>query len=113
VTRAEVEACAMAHPAATRVTLWGRLDVYKVRGKVFASCGEADGLSFKATQIAYAVLTDGGPGRPAPGFVPGAWVNIALGDLDADEARDWIATSYRLAAAGLTKKQRLELGIAG
>jgi predicted DNA-binding protein (MmcQ/YjbR family) len=112
VTRGEVEACAMAQPSATKVTLWNRLDVYKVRGKVFASCGEADGLSFKATEIAYAVLTDGGPGRPAPGFVPGSWVNIPLAELEPHETAGWIETSYRLAASGLPKKQRLELGLA-
>jgi predicted DNA-binding protein (MmcQ/YjbR family) len=102
----------MAQPSATKVTLWDRLDVYKVCGKVFTSCGEADGLTFKATEIAYAVLTDGGPGRPAPGFVPGRWVNIALADLAVAEGAGWIETSYRLAAAGLPKTQRRALGLA-
>lgn len=102
----------MAQPGATKVTLWGRLDVYKVGGKVFASCGDADGLTFKASKIAYAVLTDGGPGRPAPGFVPGSgWVNIALSEVGPDDARGWIENAHRLAAAGLTKTARRELGL--
>lgn len=102
----------MALPAATKVVLWGRQDVYKVRGKVFAICGEADGLSFKASQIVYAVLTQDGPGRPAPGFVPGHWVNLSLSEVDREDAEGWIAGSHRAAAAALTRKVRAELGLA-
>ncbi|WP_068877569.1 MULTISPECIES: MmcQ/YjbR family DNA-binding protein [unclassified Phenylobacterium] len=110
MTPQEIQAVAMALPDATRITLWRRQDVYKVRGKVFAIC-EADSLSFKATEIAYEVLTREGPGRPAPGFVPGHWVNIPLSGLERDETAGWIETSYRLAAAGLTKAARRELGL--
>ncbi|HEX7887440.1 MAG TPA: MmcQ/YjbR family DNA-binding protein [Phenylobacterium sp.] len=110
-TLADVQRAAMASPGATQVTLWGRLDVYKVRGKVFASCGEHEGLSFKATPIAYEVLTRDGPGRPAPGFIRGAWVNIPLSRLDPGEAMGWIETSYRLAIARLSKMARAELGL--
>lgn len=110
MTTDEVEAAAMALAGATKITLWRRQDVYKVRGKVFAIC-ETDSLSFKATEIAYEVLVRDGPGRPAPGFVPGHWVNMPLAQIEADEAAGWIETSYRLAAAGLTKKARAELGI--
>ena len=115
IGRAEVEAIALALPEAAKVVLFkARLDVFKVRGKVFAVCAEADGLTFKATEIAYAVLTEDGPGRPAPGFQPGRghWVNIPLSEIDPDEAADWLATSYRLAAGSLTRKARAELGIA-
>lgn len=112
MTRAEAEAAALALPAAAKVTLWGRKDVYKVHGKVFAIWDERDGLSFKATEIAYAVLTDGGPGRPAPGFIPGGWVAIAPDEVELAEGADWIKTSYRLAATGLSRKQRAELGLA-
>ena len=112
MTPAQIQAVAMALPGATHVRLWDRLDVYKVRGKVFASCAEGQGLSFKATEIAYEVLTRDGPGRPAPGFTPGHWVAMPLAELEADETAGWIETSYRLAAAGLTKKARKELGLA-
>jgi predicted DNA-binding protein (MmcQ/YjbR family) len=112
-TRAEVQALALAQREATQVTLWGRTDVYKVRGKVFGVCGEADGLSFKATEIAYAVLTQDGPGRPAPGFAKGRWVNLPLAELSRSEAADWLATSYRLVAAGLPRRAQAELGVAG
>lgn len=114
IGRAEVQALALAHREATQVVLFrGRTDVYKVRGKVFGVCSEADGLSFKATEIAYAVLTEDGPGRPAKGFAKGHWVMVPLSELDRAEAADWLATSYRLAAAGLTRKARAELGVEG
>ena len=87
---------------------------YKVRGKVFGVCGDKDGLTFKATEIAYAVLTEDGPGRPAPGFTPGkgGWVNLPLSEVSSEDAEDWLGTSYRLAAGSLTKKARAELGVA-
>lgn len=112
ISRADVQAMALAQQEATLVVLFrGRTDVYKVRGKVFGVCSEADGLSFKATEIAYALLTQDGPGRPAKGFAKGHWVMVPLSELNRDEAADWLATSYRLAAAGLTKKAQAELGI--
>ena len=114
ITPGEVQALALAHRQATHVVLFrARLDVYKVRGKVFGVCGERDGLTFKATEIAYAVLTEDGPGRPALGFAPGKgnWVNMPLSEVSREEAGSWLDTSYRLAAAGLTKKVRVELGL--
>ena len=112
MTREEVGRKALALPAATRVVLWDRLDVYKVGGKVFASCGEAEGLSFKASEIAYVVLTEDGPGRPAPGFARGRWVNLPLADCAAGDVTEWLAASHRLAVDGLSRAVRLELGLA-
>jgi len=102
---------ALAKPGATLITLWDRLDVYKVARKVFASCGVAEGLSFKTTEIAFAVLTETGRGRRAPGFAWGRWVNVPIDGLAREEAVDWIATSHRLVAAELPRKARLELGL--
>lgn len=110
MTPTEIEAIATALPGGTKITLWGRQDVFKVRGKVFAIC-EADSLSFKASEIAYHVLVEDGPGRPAPGFVPGHWVAVPLMGLDETDAADWIAISHRLAASGLSGKARAELGL--
>lgn len=112
ITCGEVEALAMALPAAHKVRLWDRLDVYKVTRKVFAACDEADGLVFKASAILYALLTEDGPGRPAPGFVPGAWVAVPLSEVEPGDAAEWIARSHGFAVAGLTRKARQELGIA-
>ncbi len=111
MTREEVAQAAMALPAATRIVLWDRLDVYKVGGKVFASCGDGEGLSFKASEIAYAVLTEDGPGRPAPGFARGRWVNLPLADCAAWEVTEWLAASHTLAAESLGRAVRRELGL--
>ena len=110
----EVEAVALALPEAVKIVLFrDKLDVYKVRKKVFCVCGAARGLTFKATEIAYAVLTEDGPGRPAPGFAPGKghWVNLPLSEAEREDVEGWLVTSYRLAAGTLTKKARAELGV--
>lgn len=111
MTADEVEACCLALPGAHKVRLWGRLDVYKLSGKVFATCGEPDGLSFKASDILYAVLTESGPGRKARGFTPGAWVAVPLAETDAQDAAGWIALSHGYAAAALTRKARAALDL--
>ncbi len=41
-------------------------DAYKVGGKMFALIGAEGGLSFKVSDIAYAVLTEEGRAAPAP-----------------------------------------------
>ena len=112
MTREEVEALAMALPAATKVVQWGGADVYKVGGKVFAICGLAGGLSFKVTEIGFMVLTDDGPGRQAPYLAKGHWVLVDLGSFTPDEAGTWLATSHELIAAKLTRKLRAELDLA-
>ena len=113
ITRDEVMALALAHPAATHVRLWGRSDVYKVGGKVFATCGLGDeGLSVKVSAIGWAVLTEGGPGRQAPYFARGHWAFVALDDLTFDEAKNWIGASYDLVSGKLTRAARRELGLA-
>ena len=111
VTRAEIEACALALPAATKVVQWGGSDVYKVGGKVFVICGLAGGLSFKVSPIGFEVLTRGGPARQAPYLAKGHWVIVDLDDLDPEDGRGWISTAHGLIAAKLTRKLRAELGL--
>ena len=112
ITRQDVMELALGHPAATHIRLWGRTDVYKVGGKVFATCGLGDeGLSVKVSPIGFAVLTDDGPGRQAPYFARGHWAFVALADLTHDEAKNWIDASYELVTRKLTKAARAELGL--
>lgn len=112
MTREEVEALALALPAATKVVQWGGSDVYKVGGKVFAICGLRGGVSFKVSEIGFMVLTDeGGPGRQAPYLAKGQWVIVGLDDLALEDAEGWIATAHSLIAGKLTKKARQELGL--
>lgn len=111
MTREEVQACAMALPAATHVVQWGGSDVYKVGGKVFAICGLRGGLSFKVSPIGFEVLTRGGPARQAPYLAKGHWVIVDLEDLEPSDAIGWIETAHGLIAAKLTKATRAELGL--
>lgn len=112
MTREEVEACALALPAATKVVQWGGSDVYKVGGKVFAVCGLQGGLAFKVSEIGFVVLTeDGGPARQAPYFAKGHWVLVDLDDLETEDASGWLATAHSLISAKLTRKARAELGL--
>lgn len=112
MTREEVEAIALALPAAEKVIQWGGSEVYKVGDKVFAICGLRGGLSFKVSEIGFMALTDeGGPGRQAPYLAKGSWVIVDLDDAGADEARGWVAASHELIAAKLTRKARAEHGL--
>jgi len=112
MTREEIQAVAMALPAATHVVQWGGSDVYKVGGKVFAVVGIANGLAFKVSEIGFVVLTDeGGPGRQAPYFAKGHWVIVDIDGTDIEDAAGWIATSHSLIAAKLTQRQLVELGL--
>jgi predicted DNA-binding protein (MmcQ/YjbR family) len=111
-TPEEIEAVALALPAATKVVQWGGSDVYKVGGKVFAVCGLQGGLAFKVSEIGFVVLTeDGGPARQAPYFAKGHWVIVDLDDLDAEDVAGWLATAHSLVAAKLTRAARAELGL--
>jgi predicted DNA-binding protein (MmcQ/YjbR family) len=111
MTREDIEAVALALPAATKVVQWGGSDVYKVGGKVFAICGLRGGLSFKVSEIGFEVLTVDGPGRQAPYLAKGHWVIVDLEDLDPDDAPGWIETAHSLIAAKLTRALRAELGL--
>jgi predicted DNA-binding protein (MmcQ/YjbR family) len=111
LTREEIEACAMALPAVTRVVQWGGSDVYKVGGKVFCVCGLRGGLSFKVSPIGFEVLTSGGPARQAPYFAKGHWVIVDMDDLDGEDVAGWIAAAHGLVAAKLTRAARADLGL--
>jgi predicted DNA-binding protein (MmcQ/YjbR family) len=111
VTREQIEAFAMALPAATKVVQWGGSDVYKVGGKVFAICGLSGGLSFKVSPIGFVALTEGGPGRQAPYCAKGHWVNVALDGAPDDDIADWLVNAHTLIAAKLTRTAKRELGL--
>ncbi|RRN65187.1 MmcQ/YjbR family DNA-binding protein [Caulobacter sp. 602-1] len=109
------EAC-LALPGATMSVQWGDDHVFKVGGKMFAVRGEGvtlgGGISFKASDVAFEVLTQTGRARPAPYLARARWVHFAeLGELDADEVADWVRSAHGLVAAKLTRRLRAELGL--
>jgi predicted DNA-binding protein (MmcQ/YjbR family) len=114
VTPAAFDAACRALPGVTMDRPWGDDEVYKVGGRMFAVYGPAKGgFSFKASDIAFEVLTETGPGRPAPYLARAKWVWFDdLASLEEAEVTDWLKTAHRLVAAKLTKKGRAELGLA-
>lgn len=104
-------------PATTHVVQWGKADVWKVGGKVFAIAGWNDGrdaYTFKASDIAYEVLQDQPGIRPAPYLASRGMKWLQVHDdpgLSDHSLTDHIKASYDMVAAGLTKKKRAELGL--
>ena len=91
---------------------WGDDHVWKVGDKMFAVRGTNGSFSFKASDIAFEVLTAEGPGVPAPYLAKAKWVWFAdVTEADEEDLTDWLKTAHGLIAAKLTKKLRAELGI--
>ena len=100
-------------PGVTMDVLWGDHHVYKVGGRMFAVYGTGEGsFSFKASDIAFEVLTETGRGIPAPYMQRAKWVRFeSLKAEDTAEVTDWLNSAHGLIAEKLTKKARKELGI--
>lgn len=106
------KAC-LALPGASLSIQWGDNHVFKVGGKMFAVRGAAgDSFSFKASDVAFEVLTEAGRARPAPYLARSRWVWFAdMAAEDDAEVCDWLATAHGLVAAKLTRKARAALGL--
>lgn len=88
-------------------------DAYKVGGRMFAIVGGMGGLSFKVSDIAFAVLTEEGRARPAPYLARAKWVHLEdPADWPDDELAEHLTIAHGLIAAKLPKKQRAALGLA-
>ena len=109
------DTAALALPGATMTIQWGDDQVYKVGGKMFAVLGGAvgrNGFSFKASEVAFEVLSETGQAFPAPYLARAKWLHIAdLAAQDEDEVADWLKTAHGLIAAKLTRKARAEIGL--
>lgn len=103
----------MALPGVTLDHPWDpEHDAYRVGGKMFAVFGSG-GLSFKASDIAYEVLTESGRARPAPYMARAKWVNLENpSDWPDDELAEHLRIAHGIVAQKLTKKARAELGLA-
>ena len=106
----------LALPGATLSVQWGDDHVFNVGGKMFAVRGTGvtlgGGISFKASDVAFEVLTESGRARPAPYLARARWVHFSdLAELDADEVTDWVRTAHGLIASKLTRKVRADLGL--
>ena len=113
MTKGELHDFALGLPGATFDVKWGADHVYSVGGKMFAATDIAgEHLGFKATDIAFEVLTESGRAEPSKYLARAKWVTIHdLAAQDAGEVADWIATSHRLVAGKLPKKTQAALGL--
>lgn len=113
MTPAAFDAVCRVLPGVTMDVQWGDDHVYKVGGKMFAVYGPAaDSFCFKASDIAFEMLTETGPGKPAPYLARAKWVWFAsLAGQDAGEVEGWLTSAHGLIAAKLTRKLRQELGL--
>lgn len=103
----------LALPGASLDHPWGDgHDAYKVGGKMFALVGAMGGLSFKVSDIAYEMLTEGGKARPAPYLARARWVHLDdPADWPDGELAAYLKMAHTLVAGRLTKKARKELGM--
>jgi predicted DNA-binding protein (MmcQ/YjbR family) len=103
---------------ATHVVQWRGSHVWKVGGKVFAIAGWSDGASlavtFKVSEIAFAILKEQPGCRPAPYLASRGmnWIQRRT-DASLDDAalKDYLRESCRLVIAGLTKKVQAMLSL--
>ena len=117
MTRDEFNTYCGSLPQTTHVVQWGNSDVWKVGGKLFAVGGWADGddaFTFKASDLAYEVLSDQPGIRPAPYLASRGmkWLqHYAEPGLSDEELKKHLFHSYEMVVAKLTKKARAELGL--
>jgi len=112
-------------PHTTYVVQWGGAHVWKIGGKVFAIGGWTDGqggggasdnlsVTFKVSVLAFDILKEQPGLRPAPYLASRGmkWIQRTGSETMNDkDLRDYLAESYRLVSAGLTKKLQRELGL--
>lgn len=100
-------------PGATMELLWGADNVFKVGGKMFAVRGPNGTASFKANDVAFAMLVETGAARPAPYLARAQWV--CLDDLAAmpeADLRAYLKEAHALIAAKLSRRVRAAIGMA-
>jgi predicted DNA-binding protein (MmcQ/YjbR family) len=118
MTRKQFDAFCRSLPATTFVIQWGGSHVWKVGGKVFAIGGDQarePSVTFKVSDIAYEMLKDQSGLRPAPYLASRGmkWIqHFAKPGLSDAALRDYIRQSHAIVSQGLSKKRRVELGLA-
>jgi len=108
-------------PHTFHVVQWGGAHVWKVggaKGKVFAVCWDEGSaglhITFKCSEMSYALLKDQPGLRPAPYFASRGmkWIQRTDGSTMDDAALvDYLRESHRLAARNLTKAMRQKLDL--
>ena len=105
-------------PHATHVVQWSGSHVWKIGGKVFV-IGTPDGnrlaaCSFKVRPISFHILKDqpGCQGAPYLASRGMKWIQRFSDETLSDEdLKEYLAESYRLVGAGLSKKKQRQFGL--
>lgn len=112
----DVEKHIMSLPHATLSIQWGNDRVFKIAGKMFAVLGphedKASGLSFKASEESFRILTELPGIIPAPYLARAHWVWLDKPTrLPAKELKAYLTRAHAIVASGLPKKKQKELGL--
>lgn len=96
---------------------WGDDHIFKVGGKMFAGMGPKErkphGISFKADEMSFHVLTKKRGITPARYLARAQWVGLdRLDRLPDKQLAAYLERAHAIVARGLTKKMRAVLGIA-
>jgi predicted DNA-binding protein (MmcQ/YjbR family) len=110
-------ASALALPGTTFDVKWGADRVYSVGGKMFAVAGhegEAEPrYSMKVSDASFDQLVEEGVAEPAPYMARAKWVRFKDGEaVPDDQLVAYLRQAHALIAAKLSRKARVELGIA-
>ena len=105
-------------PSTEKVVQWGGAHVWKVGGKIFAMAslwGEETGgykIGFKASEMAFRMLTDQPDIEPSPYLGRYKWVLLKSPEaLSESDTKAYIEMAHELVASKLTKAKRKELGL--
>lgn len=113
---ADLEKFLLKLPGATLSIQWGNDRVFKVGGKMFAVMGPKDdkagGLSFKASDESFRILTELDGIIPAPYLARAQWVYLDKPTrLPAKELKAYVTRAHAIVASGLPKKTQKQLGM--
>ncbi len=119
MTYDEVTRHLLSLPGAELSIKWGSDHIFVVGEKMFAGLGpkpkkgEDHGISFKADDMGFEILTKKRGITPAKYLARAKWVSLdKLGRLPDKQLKAYLTRAHALVAAGLPKKRRLALGIA-
>jgi predicted DNA-binding protein (MmcQ/YjbR family) len=113
---ADLEKFLLALPGATLSIQWGNDRVFKVGGKMFAVTGPHEskpgGLSFKASDESFRILTEVEGIKPAPYLARAQWIYLDKPTrLPAKELKAYLTRAHAIVASALPKKTQKQLGL--
>jgi len=110
----ELRKICLSHPAVTEDVKWEHDLVFSVGGKMFCvtSMEQPIQFSFKVKDEEFEELSNQPGFIPAPYMARAKWVMVTEPNkLSKKQLESYIANSYEMVKAKLTKKQKIDLGI--